>query len=598
LTLNAVKATSLNVTNANSLTLATGTAGLAKVATITASGSGNLTADVSSATDYAKLVTVDASAASGKVTLTIAPTSSFADSGQVIKTGSGNDKVTLQGSIGSTTATAGGLVTTTVDLGAGNDALVKGTSGAVASGAAIDGGAGVDTVDATLVTIGNAAIFKNFERLDLKEATDGGTFDATVFANSTIDGVKLNGALSATTANTYAVSNLAGTTITADIAADTAAVVTATLATSTGTADVMNINFATSTTLSGTPAATDKQTFTAAGIKTTGIETVNISSGGTLVNPVNFANSNQILNKLTAFTDNSNATSSIVVTGEKEFTLGTLTITRDTTTTVVTAAPTQTADGITQNATLSANTTTPAIAEQTAGLKSINASATSGGVNIWAGVRDQLGSTGFYQNYDGLTISGGSGSDFIRNSAKLGVTTGGAGDDWLVVDGLTGSADGGAGKDTLTALYGSIATLTGGADADTFDVTAAVQDTANDNAVASTATLKVTTITDFAAGDTLKVAATSAASAVMVNGTAAVATATSLHGAIDAALKATTGTTGITATVGTDVSVWFNYGGNTYIAVEKGSTDGYSNGDVVVKLTGIHTCQLNNNVTV
>jgi hypothetical protein len=75
----------------------------------------------------------------------------------------------------------------------------------------------------------------------------------------------------------------------------------------------------------------------------------------------------------------------------------------------------------------------------------------------------------------------------------------------------------------------------------------------------------------------------------MVNGTAAVASATSLHGAIDAALEATTSITGITANVGTDVSVWFTYGGNTYIAVEKGSADGYTNGDVVVKLTGIHT---------
>jgi GT2 family glycosyltransferase len=48
-----------------------------------------------------------------------------------------------------------------------------------------------------------------------------------------------------------------------------------------------------------------------------------------------------------------------------------------------------------------------------------------------------------------LTISGGSGSDFIRNSAKLGVTTGGVGDDWLIVDGTSGSADGGAGNDML-----------------------------------------------------------------------------------------------------------------------------------------------------
>jgi len=514
-----------------------------------------------------------------------------AAAGQAITTGSGADKVTLAGSIGSTTATAGGLVTTTIALGAGNDAVAKGTSGAVTAGASINGGDGVDTVDASLITIGNQAIFTNFERLDLRGATDSGSFDASVMTASTIDGIKLNGSL----ATAFAVTNLAGTTITADIAATTAAAVTATLATSTGTADVMNINFASSNTLtssSTTPAITEKVTVSASGgLKTTGIETVNISSGGTYTNTVNFANQNQILNELKMYTDNSNATSSIVITGAKEFTLGELAITRNTTTTVITAAPTQTADGITQNATLSASSTAPALADQTAGLKSIDASATTGGVNIWAGVSDQLGSTSFYQKYTGLTITGGSGSDFIRNSATSGVISGGAGDDWLVVSGTSGSADGGAGNDTLIAGYGTNATLTGGAGKDTFDVTAAVQNSANDSAVVITDTLKTITITDFAAGDTLKVGETSLTSAVMVNGTAAVtaSNAQSLFAAIDAALKATTSTTGITANVGTDVSVWFSYGGNTYIAVEKGSTDGYSNGDVVVKLTGIHT---------
>ena len=345
---------------------------------------------------------------------------------------------------------------------------------------------------------------------------------------------------------------------------------------------------------SGTPAVTTKVTVTAGGLQTTGVETVNISSGGTYTNAVNFANQNQILNELKLFTDASNATSSIVVTGAKEFTLGTLGITRDTTTTVVTAAPTQTADGIYQNKTLD-NASTVATVSQTAGLKTIDASATTGGVNIWAGVSDALEGS-FVQKYDGLTISGGSGSDFIRNSAKNGVTTGGAGDDWLIVDGTSGSADGGAGDDMLITNLAKIATLTGGAGKDTFDVTLATQGSstalaADDAVVASTADLLITTITDFSPGDTLKVGPTSLLSAAMVNGTAAVAAsnAQSLFAAIDAALKATTATTGITANVTQDVAVWFTYGGDTYIAVEKGNTDGYTNGDVVVRLTGINT---------
>jgi len=47
------------------------------------------------------LVTVDASAKTGKVTLTIPATPAAA--GQAITTGSGADKVTLAGPIGSTT---------------------------------------------------------------------------------------------------------------------------------------------------------------------------------------------------------------------------------------------------------------------------------------------------------------------------------------------------------------------------------------------------------------------------------------------------------------------------------------------------------------
>ena len=601
LTLNAVKATSLNLTNSNSLTLATGSAGLAKVTSITASGAGNLTADVSSATDYAKLVTVDASAKTGNVTLTVAPTSSFADSGQVIKTGAGNDKVTLAGSIGSTTATAGGLVTTTVDLGAGNDALVKGSSGAIAAGAGVDGGAGTDTIDAILITIGNSALIKNFERLDLRGATDGGVFDSSVLANSTLDGVKLNGALSATSANTYGVTNLAGTTITADIVADTAAQVTTTLASSTGTADSLNVNFASTTILGSAPTATTKTTVTATGLTSTGIETVNIASGGTIVNSYNFFDT-LIGNQLKNYTDNSNKTTSIVVTGSKEVTLGDIVVSRESTTGLTVDGVTLTFnnDFINQNATLkaavAANPATATVsADVVAGLTTIDASATTGGANIWAGVSESFTltggtATGYSQIYDGLTIKGGSGSDMIRNSAKSGVTTGGDGKDWLIVDGTGGSADGGAGDDTLVANAGKGAIFTGGAGNDTFDVTAGVMVASSTSALTEASTLRPVTITDFTTGDILKFGPTTLASGVLVNGTPAVAAATSLFSALDLALKATTSTTGITADVGTNVSVWFVYGGNTYIAHEaNNSYNGLTGDDIVVKLTGIHT---------
>jgi len=590
LTLNAVKATSLNFTNADAVTLTTGTGGLAKVATITASGAGNLTANISDATNYAKLVTVDASAKTGKVALTLNATASFPDSGQVIKTGSGNDTVTLTGAIGSTNATLGGLVTTTIDLGAGNDALAK-SGGSVATGAAIDAGAGTDTVEATLVTIGNSAIFKNFERVSLKGATDAGTFDATVLANSSIDGVTLGGDLTATGASAaYSVTNLVGTTATVTASANFDATATATLATATGTADVMNINFARSLTLtsSDTPSATAVTAVTVRGIKTSSIETVNVSSAGTITNTKNFVDQNLIKNTLTLFTDTTNKTTSIVVTGNKEFVLGGMAVTRDGTSQNVTAADFTTnspSDGIYQNSTLDAADT--ATADVQAALTLIDASGSTGGVGIWAGTKDAL-TASWNQIYDGLTIKGGSGSDMIRNDAKAGVTTGGDGADWLVVNGSLGTADGGAGNDTLVAMFGSRATLTGGTGANTFDVSAAKQGLTTttrdaDANVLSTDTIRATVITDFKAGDTLKVNADTASSGVMVAGNATVTAsgAQSVWAAIDAALEG--------STVGTNVSTWFNFGGNTYIVTETGSADGFTDGDIVVLLTGLHT---------
>jgi len=404
----------------------------------------------------------------------------------------------------------------------------------------------------------------------------------------------LGGALSASGA-TFAVTNLVGTTATVTVSASTDATVTATLATATGTSDVMNINFASSLTLTSadTPDATTVTAVTVPGIKTSSIETVNVSSAGSITNTKNFVDQNLIKNTLNLFTDSTNKTTSIVVTGAKEFVLGTVGVTRDGTSQNVTAADftvTNAADGIYQNSTLDGLNT--ATADVQAGLTLIDASGSTGGVGIWAGTSDALVGTNTatwkYQIYDGLTIKGGSGSDMIRNDAAAGVTTGGAGADWLIVNGLLGTADGGAGNDTLVAMFGSRATLTGGDGANTFDVSAAKQGADSDAVttdanVTSTATIRATNIADFKAGDTLKVAATSAGSALMVAGNATVtaSNAQSLWAAIDAALEG--------STVGTDVTTWFNFGGNTYIVTESGSGDGFTDGDIVVKLTGIHT---------
>jgi hypothetical protein len=570
LTLVAGEATSLNFTNANAITLTNG--GLAKVAAVTASGAGDLALG-SVASGWTKLTSVDASTASGKVSITLGSTPSAATvNGFNLKTGSGADTVTLNGAnTGSVSVTGGGLATTTIDMGAGNDSLAKSGSGAVISGATIDAGAGTDTVAATLVNAGNAAIFKNFERIAVVGGADGGSFDASLLTNSTITGVVLNGALAATTTNTFAVSNIAGTTANFDVVASTGSTVTGTLATATGTADSALVTFASSNT------GSSDATVTAAGVRTTALESLSIVSGGTIVNETNFTPVT-VNNVLTAFEDTGNSVASVAISGDKALNIGDISVSRDGTTKAITAV-TFTADFIAQQ-TATLTSTITSSTKIAAALKTVDGSAATGNLAIYAGVSNSItdgtntSTTGL--TYDALVVKGGSGSDALRNDGKSGVTEGGAGGDWIVVGGTLGSANGGDGDDTLTASATKV-TLTGGAGKDTFIVSTAIAGGAGSTASTANTDPYLNTITDFAKGDKLVLGSTVSD---LVNGTTAIATATTLAGALDAALK-----------IATDVvqndSVWFVYGGNTYIALEDG-TDGLTNGDVVVKLAGVY----------
>jgi len=138
------------------------------------------------------------------------------------------------------------------------------------------------------------------------------------------------------------------------------------------------------------------------------------------------------------------------------------------------------------------------------------------------------------------------------------------------------TAEGGAGDDTLTALAGGFkATLTGGAGKDTFVVTGAVADAGVGTASTANTAPYSTTIADFAKGDSIKLATTVTD---LVDATTAIASATTLTLALKAALDA--------SAVTANKAAWFVYGSNTYIVLEDG-TDSLTNGDTVVKLTGI-----------
>jgi hypothetical protein len=188
--------------------------------------------------------------------------------------------------------------TTSFKGGAGNDTIV-GTTPLLAT-ATIDGGAGTDAVSALLINSTNAAIFKNFEVIDLNGATGTG-LDAVLLTGSTLTGVSISGA---TASANYAFSNLVesatgfNVSVTGDNGLTNALGLGFTTASVAGTADVLNYSFA----------ATAGTTIGAGVVTSQGIETINISSKG----------ANTGLNSLTVV---DNAAKSIVVTGEHALSL-------------------------------------------------------------------------------------------------------------------------------------------------------------------------------------------------------------------------------------------------------------------------------------
>jgi len=473
ITLNTPKATSLTMTNALAV----------DIGSIAGAGS----------TGTAKIASVNGSAATGAITTTIGTTSEY---GMAFTGGAGADTVTLTGDV-SAHATTGKV--TSVSLGAGNDKVLNSTASAATTtftGATFDGGEGNDTVALSLLTVGNASKFTNFETLGLDIAT-AGTRDVTIIGGMT--GLSL-------LANSTGTVNYTGVTVAQPLtigATQTNALGVTNLdfgTTVLGTSDAYTISMAGTGASSATAAS--PTSISAGVIKVEGIEALTLSSGGS-----------GFVNNTIALTDTKART--LTITGSQK--------------TGVTFSGQFGTDGtdITSN-----------------GVSLIDASSLTGKLT--------LNTAGIQTAYAGLTINGGTSDDTITLTAQS--------------DGLGRiSVNAGAGNDTITTST-KATTLTGGTGNDYFDVTNTV--------VGSTLTSPIfTTITDFQAGDTIKMGQTS----VVVSGKAAVINATSLSNALDTALWSAGVTSG--------VAVWFVYGGDTYVAVEN-STDGLDSGDIVVKLSG------------
>lgn len=180
----------------------------AKLENLTITGDAALTLK---ANDLNALKTIDGSAANGALILGDLNAATVD-----VQTGSGNDsftitaikKVTVDAGAGNDVVTLGGVIAagSSINLGAGDDTLLS-DSGSVAASTkdattVIDGGDGFDSVSASLINVGNAAQFHNFEALDLTAAV--ADFDFALLTKSAIEALTLSGSNGAATINNVA----------------------------------------------------------------------------------------------------------------------------------------------------------------------------------------------------------------------------------------------------------------------------------------------------------------------------------------------------------------------------------------------------------
>jgi hypothetical protein len=581
LTLNTPKATSLTFAQSQKITLVESGSMVAKVATITDTGSGALNlGDVSGAT-FAALTLVDASAATGAVTATI-------NGAQVFKGGAGNDAVTLNGAL--TTVSAG-----SISLGAGDDSLIAGVSASIGAGVSVDGGAGTNTISASLVNVGSAPGIVNFQILDVSGYGSGAGFGAldAALLGTPVSGISIS---SAGTNGTATLLNLAANVTVTDTSNYTGSSLVLTHA---GAGpDSLAVNFA--------PAASNYGHISS--ITSTGDTAITIASnGGTPGTTYNY---------IGALNETDNVLSTVTITGGTYFYLWNGTST-----------------------TLATNTgATTATADVASALQVIDASATTGGVDISQGSSVAIGASGFNTTYTGLTIKGGTGGDSIWNYADHGTiiagatakttvnydddTTSGFGNylevdgksavinasasaaaDDLVLNGAKDSAIVGSGSGVNVWLNGlsDSATLGAGTGVKVMvanDTGLALSDVATVNFGSGTATVfdnllyNVTAGTNTAATNGDMLALNAAPTGDTVSFGVALANAAGLLGAATSVSSAQTIDQAIyyadQASAVANTAVWFVAGGNTYIVDNGANANTGTADDTVIMIVGAH----------
>jgi hypothetical protein len=523
----------------------TASAGQHTVSSLTINATANLVTGLDN-DDFTSTATLTVLGAAALVDLT--PSSTRPTFSTIRASGLTNGALHIEGSSALTSFTGGG--------GGGNELLYDGT-GISGSATAIDGGVGSGNIlSAQLANASNGGIFTNWQILDITNY-GGVSFDANLLTNDPITGVQLHGA---------------------DSAAET----------------VLNLAPAATVLLMGTG-------FTDAGLTVTHSSAIGDSLAVTLNNTASTSLNVLLLANLTSTGD---ATVSIDSTGAAGRTafggyngIETLTETDGHLTTVTVTGNNYTYVG--SAAGVNTDTATTSTANITSALAKIDASATTGGVAVYAGNTTRDGS-GFEVSYNGLTIDGGSGNgDVLYNGANGGVTRDGNGNNdavWLGGSGASGTL--GTGASDLAYVGGSAyaaAVTPVGPEVPG----AALGDTVTFGAGA-TATLKIYDGGEWDSATYVGGNPTKGVGETIVVGTVAglkidlsgiVGASGSIQNqqfAIAGAPNLTTAENDAVAALGTVGVAYFTFGGTEYLVAARAAEAGVSLGDAVVQLHAVN----------
>jgi hypothetical protein len=286
-------------------------------------------------------------------------------------------------------------------------------------------------------------------------------------------------------------------------------------------------------------------------------------------------------NQLSQLAETTNNLSTVTISGSEDFNLGSST------------NHSNSGDGVVTDIAATAAAPTKIASS----LKLIDASATTGDVDIFAGATNTSGGGDFRDGeslnanvtitYTGLTIKGGSGAlNFIENDAKNGIVTVGNGKfDHVLLGGAHAKATLGTGIDDFVNVgFSDLGTneTAGSALGDSVKFGAAsaaelIIDTgAEAGSTAGTTSIGLTKVLSAAAGMRINFGAITGSSNI-VDETAAVAASTSLTAAEDAAVKAL-GSAGV---------AYFTFGKNEYFVATNNVETVVNSHDAIVELVGI-----------